>query len=296
MTKSKTQNKSKYKSLKFLILGFGFALNFVLCHLCFAQEWKELRGDHFIIFYGENDKFASEVLRKAEEGYNRIASDLGYVRYSNFWQWEKRVKVTIYPTKEAYLAATRQKEWSEGSANYIKKEIAGYSGSQGFVDSILPHEIAHLIFRDFVGFQGEVPVWLDEGVAQWQEPSKRQLVKYFIKKLHEAGRVLSLKDLTQTDVRFVEGSQEAQDFYVQAASVVDFLIARFGTDNFTNFCRQLRDGKALDEALRHTYSPRISGLADLEKQWLSFVEALEVTSRRYVSDSQTTVFFNVKGE
>ena len=57
-----------------------------------AQEWKEEKGDHFIVFYGDAAARPKEVIRKAEFYYNRIAENLGYARHSNFWQWDKRVK------------------------------------------------------------------------------------------------------------------------------------------------------------------------------------------------------------
>ena len=118
----------------------------------FAQDWKELKGDHFIIYYASEDKFPSEVLRKAESYYQQISSDLGYQRYSNFWQWENRVRIYVYPTREEFLTQTGQPNWSYGVANYTEKEIRSYLWSEGFMDALLPHEMTHLIFRDYVGF------------------------------------------------------------------------------------------------------------------------------------------------
>ena len=65
----------------------------------------------------------------------------------------------------------------------------------------MPHEITHLIFRDYVGFQGEVPVWLDEGVAQWEEPAKRKVVRSIMRFYLENGKGYSLEDLMSVDVR-----------------------------------------------------------------------------------------------
>ena len=76
---------------------------FVPPNLFAAEEWKEEKGDHFIIYYQENKSFAKEVLRKAEMYYKQVSSDLGHSRYLNFWQWENRVKIYIYPTREEFL-------------------------------------------------------------------------------------------------------------------------------------------------------------------------------------------------
>lgn len=269
-----------------------FILNFAFCLLCFAQEAQELKGDHFIVFYeASSSGFASDILRQAEYHYSQIAADLGYVRYSNFWQWENRVKIFIYPDQGSFLKATGQPGWSAGYADYAKKQISGFSGCREFIGRILPHEIAHLIFRDFVGFSGEVPLWLDEGVAQWQERSQRTIVKFYVRELYEKKRLLPLDVLMHFDVRKTREGARARDFYIQAASLVGFLIERFGADPFVHFCRQLRDGKALDEALSFAYPTQIRSLGQLENAWLEYVRDIHITVQRQVGDRVETISY-----
>lgn len=239
----------------------------------FGMDWQEAKGDHFIVYYNGDEHFASDVLQKAENCYQQIASDLGYVRYDKFWQWNNRAKIFIYPDKNSYLKATGYPSWSAGGADHPKKEISGFSNNQEFLNAILPHETAHLIFRDFVGFKGEIPLWLDEGVAQWQERSKRRVIKYFIRKQYNDKQFIPLADLTKMDIRSVQDAKTVQNFYVEALSLVDFMIEKYGTDRFTQFCRQLRDGKSLDEALGFTYPTDINTLNELEKKWLGYITA-----------------------
>ena len=156
---------------------------------CYAvsENWQELKDEHFIVYYAPADpssvlvgsdtkitaeNFASQALFEAEKYYQRIAQELGYARYSEFWTWDKRVKVYIYSDRDSYLKSGNYPPWSEGMADYQKKAILSFAGSSGFVDSVLPHEIAHLVFRDFVGINNNIPLWLDEGVAQWAEEKK----------------------------------------------------------------------------------------------------------------------------
>jgi len=262
--------------------------------LIFAEEWKALNGEHFILYYTQDEISSKEILDKAEIYYQRIASDLGYPRYSEFWTWDKRVKIYIYPDRESFLKATGQPEWSIGMADYSRKHIVSYAGSQGFLDSVLPHEMAHLIFRDFVGFKGEVPLWLDEGVAQWNEEAKRKEMRSKIKECLSKNMLLSLEDMMRLNIRnikdkdavyvrstkmddgsygilFLSGENLVNTYYLQSVSLVDFLITRFGSDNFTHFCRQLRDGKSLDEALRFTYPTYMQSLEQLEKEWRAYI-------------------------
>ena len=291
-----------------LILTFIFLL---INSLAYGQVWQEQKSDHFILFFQpasealnstnqtgntlEVEGFSKEVLRKSEVYYDRIADDLGYPRTSEFWTWDKRVKIYLYPGHDDFVKASGHPSWAGGAADYDTKTIMSFVGSKEFVDTILPHEIAHLIFRDFVGFKGEIPLWLDEGVAQWTEEKKRQQIKKAVKQMFMNNGLLSMEDMmklpissiksggnvyirptrTRTGekgVLFLTGDNLITVYYIQAVSLVGFLIEKFGKNEFTNFCRSLRDGKSLEEALTSVYSIHLRSLADFEDQWRKYIE------------------------
>ncbi len=259
---------------KTLVLLFLFSLSFYLYPFAFnlgADDWQELKGDHFIIFHANNEKFSKEVLSASEKYYKKIAEDLGYARYSNFWQWDNRVKIYIYPTEADYLKATGEPAWSKGLAKYDEKEIITFAWNEEFTNALLPHELTHLIFRDFIGFQGEAPLWLDEGVAQWEEPAKRAIAQDVARYLLESGKAFTIRALTSMDIRGSKDEEKVKYFYMQSVTLIDFLVARYGASSFTEFCRQLRDGKSLEEALTFAYPTSIRSLDDLEKQWMKYV-------------------------
>jgi hypothetical protein len=257
-----------------------------------AQAWQELRGDHFIVYYEtERSDFAREVLRRAESYYTRIADDLGYARYSNFWQWDRRAKIYIYPSQELFRQATGQPEWSLGSANYERKEISSYNGCVEFVEGTLAHEIAHLIFWDYVGFGRQAPLWLEEGVSKWQEPSQRVPAMYYAVQAYREGRLMSMTTLNSIDLARLQASRQPEVFYAQATSLVGFLIDRYGADRFALFCRGLRDGKTPEGALRAAYTGQIEGFEDLEKRWLDFLGRL-----RFVNPQDQSPKVLYKGE
>ena len=272
---------------------------FILCSVllsvfAFSTEKgpKEIKGKHFIVYYyAGSEGFANEVLTKAEEYYVSIAKDLGYERYSEFWLWDKRVKIYIYPDHKSYLKASNMPYWSHGMADYRNKVIMSYLRGKGFITSILPHEMTHLMFRDFVGFTGEIPLWLDEGVAQWEEKAKRNM-NYIIKDAFRKKIVLSLHDMMKMDIRNIKGDDKiyvryTKDgdtplilvltgknlinlYYVEAVSLVGFLIKKYGSKKFTSFCRELRYGKSVEAALRAVYSSYFTTLDGLEKEWKKY--------------------------
>lgn len=280
------------------IIFFLFWLCFLtVCSVCSAGQWEEIRGEHFIVYCEkEYEEFARQVSGTAEKYYRSIAEDLGYVRYSNFWKWDKRVKIYIYPDHETYLKATQQQAWSHGMADYVKKEIISYVWSAEFLSVLLPHEITHLIFRDFVGFKGTVPLWLDEGIAQWEETEKKSYRKQMVRQLAQKHMLLSLNEMMRLDIRRVAsdeknivqtvspdadreerleltGADLVSIYYLQSFSLVGFLMERYPSENFVEFSRQLREGRSVSDALRYAYPSQIIDIEELQRQWVRYVYA-----------------------
>lgn len=244
----------------------------LFCCFAAADDWKELKSEHFLVYYSRDHASAGEVSRYAEKYYERIASDLGYSRYDNFWTWDKRARIYLYLDREAFLKATNAQGWSDGLANYNKKEIIGYERNPRFLDMLLPHELTHLIFRDFVGFKGEVPIWLDEGVAQWEEQEARKTAAASLKRYISMNEIIPLSRLTRMNIAREGSSDVSRKFYVEAITLVGFLIEQYGESRFTLFCRQLRDGGSLDEALSFAYPDSIRDIGELESKWIKYYE------------------------
>jgi len=74
---------------------------------------------------------------------------------------------------------------------------------------------------------------------------------------------------------FLSADNLVNTYYIQAVSLVGFLIGTYGSENFAGFCRQLRDGKNLDEALKFTYPSQIRSLEELEDKWREYLAADE---------------------
>ncbi|MBI3602541.1 MAG: hypothetical protein HY209_06605 [Candidatus Omnitrophica bacterium] len=278
-----------------MVYLLGIALFFIWEGQCIAEQWKELNGTHFSVYYMGEEKFARDTLEEAEVYYNRIASDLGYQRYQEFWLWEKRCKIYIYSDHQSFLRASGgQPEWSHGMAVYKTRKILSYAWHQNFLDSLLPHEIAHLVFRDFVGSQGEIPLWLDEGVAQWEEQSGKDRVKRMAKELYNQNGLFTISDMMSLDIStmrdqnrvyirsaltkdgdkgvvFLSTNNLVNTYYIQSVSLIGFLMERFGAQAFAAFCRELRDGKNVEEALRSTY-PSLPTMKDFENQWKTYLD------------------------
>ncbi|HBG62531.1 MAG: hypothetical protein A2Y03_08225 [Omnitrophica WOR_2 bacterium GWF2_38_59] len=244
-----------------------------------SSGWREERGKHFIIKYpsSETASWARDILNKSEIYYDKVAQDIGYARYRNFWTWDNRAVITIYSDRDAFVEATGQPEWSRGGVVGHKqlsntRSIISFVQEGSFVDETLPHEISHLILWDFIGFEKVIPMWFEEGVAQLQEAEKAARARHAMKGLIEANEYVPFDVLFNVDIRDEEDSLKVTVFYLESYTIVKFLIDEYGNQRFGSLCRNLRDGKNFESALKDAYVLKINSVEDLEKKWLSYMK------------------------
>lgn len=237
------------------------------------------KGDHFVAYYESRDDagWAGKVLHQADRYYDKIARVIGYSRYQDFWSWEDRVKIIIYSTAEKYHKETGQPAWSKGGAvrdQYFLKArlIVTYRQDEDFLVSILPHEISHLMLRDFIGADKNIPIWFDEGIAQLQENGRLSLSLEAMKQLLKENNYIAFKDFLNLDVRPSNDEKLVQLFYIQSVTVVDFLMKKNGNAAFQELCYQMKNGLDFLTALKRVYSPSINSPDEFEKKWLRYMQ------------------------
>ena len=140
------------------------------------------------------------------------------------------------------------------------------------MDGLLPHEISHLILRDFIGEGVKIPIWFDEGVAQLNEGDKGKEAHGYLKRFMEAHQPIPIDILHEWDIRQEKDEDKVAVFYAQSVSMVDFLIKKYGSTVFGRLCRNLREKKSMDEALRVASSNAIGSLKDFETKWLTYMK------------------------
>ena len=256
---------------KNILICLVFSL-FITGHLYAQQQkWHIAKSKHFIIYYhNASERLIDDIIDKSEEYYDKIADDLGFVRY-DFWLWDNRAKIYIYDDAAAYQSATGQPSWSSGCAYTKDKVIHTFPYAKGFLETILPHELGHIIFREFVGFDNNaVPIWLDEGVACYQEKSRYLLSKNSLKRAIKDKKFLTIKELSDFNPQLVTDSERVNIFYNESVNIVNYLIKEFGEDNFALFCQVLRDKKNLNEALRRAYP--FTNIEEMNKAWERYID------------------------
>lgn len=241
-------------------------------HIILAKDddWHIIKSTHFIIYYkNAKEEFLERLIEKAEDYYDEIADDLGFRRH-NFWLWDNRAKIYIYDEAKSYQVATGQPIWSGGSVIPRDKIIHTFVGQNGFFDITLPHEMGHIIFREFVGFDNpDIPFWLDEGVASYQGRLRRITANRSVKEAIKKSNFITLEKLSQINPILTPDSSVVNLFYSEALSIIDYLIKEFGKDNFVLFCQNLRDKRNLERALASSYP--FKNLQELERTWQRYL-------------------------
>jgi hypothetical protein len=253
------------KRLKFLLIFLALPL------IVFAENspWKVFKSTHFLIYYQSADESTlNEFAQKAEEYYVKITDDLGFNRF-NFWTWDNRVKIFLFDNQKDYSRETGDPGWSAGQAQVGIKQIKTFITAQGFMDNVLPHEMAHIIFREMVGFNNPgLSLWLEEGVASFQE-QKDSFVKVDLANSIKQGNFINLDSLGRMEVAKIADKQQVKLFYAESYSLVNYLITSFGKDEFVLFCQNLRDKRNIARALMLTYP--FNDLKDFENSWKDYI-------------------------
>ena len=253
------------------IVGVCFLMAGAVCRTA-AGEWDVVSAKHFLVYHMDTERVAAAWARRAETEYRRIRKDLGLTKYDEFWLWDKRIRIFVYPSRREFLEDSGAPAWAAGKASYGAREIATFAKSEDFLQSVLPHELTHLVLRDFMGMEGDAPLWLHEGVAQWEEPGVRRHAHRDARRLLRRNRLLPVRELADVTSTDLQGPQRAVLFYKQSVSLVGYLMEVYGADRFRVFCGHLRDGKGLEEALRFTYPGTVRTIQELEEGWIRFLQ------------------------
>jgi hypothetical protein len=260
-----------------------FLCLFFLCSssLVMAQgsPFQEVSSKHFLAQFTleEERGLAQQVLDRAEAYYDKVARDIGYSRYQNFWTWESRVKIVIYPDQVSFARFTGQPAWSKGYASrdsrlFRDRMIVTYNGQPNLLEEVLPHEIAHLMFWDHLGFNNSTaPLWFEEGVAQLEESQTRSIVQGAIKGVVQAGKHIPFVTLMAAKPEDLKERLNISLFYAESLSVVAFLIEKYGQDAFYRLSKELRDRKDFDQAFTRAYSGIFDSFASAEGRWKSYI-------------------------
>lgn len=212
----------------------------------------------------------------AEERRRDIAHELGFYYVG---RWEPKCELFIAKDRKLFFKKSNAPRWARGwSQTKVELDKKGvpivqqrrvwvYPSKAKDRESVLSHEIAHLLFREFLDYDSNIPLWLDEGVAIWAEQSTRTVYKSITYKAVKKDNTFPFNDFFQMK-RY---PSDKRLFYSQSSSIIRFLISEYGTAEFQRFSRLIRDGERFEEAMARIYGARHSNLREFEQAWKNWV-------------------------
>ncbi len=248
-----------------------------LCvNVAFADDvqsgWQQTKGQDFIVYYRSDvpDDFVQTTMDTAEDELKEITDNLG-ITNNQYWAWDSPAKIYIYSDHKDYVRNAGQAGWSHGAAFAKARTIKTYPEVQGFFDTILPHELGHIVFRDYIGYTVGVPLWFEEGVAIYQEKAKRLGAGDDVRAAIENGQFIPLTQLTGVRLYKDSKSQVVDLFYSESASAVYYMITELGEQEFYMFCNEIKNGTPFQDALHKVYL-RFETIDDLNKAWVEYLQ------------------------
>lgn len=235
--------------------------NFIYFDTRYNWRWME-RGKIFLFWARGDNDFAEQLMSSALQALDRLERQAGI-------KLEKGIKIFVYPSsadlRGALLYAT---EWTGGIAFTDFSTVAvGISPFEiGFGKRAVAHELSHLVTRqESFNFYGDLPIWLNEGLAMWNEgPMRPEMTQ----ELERAIVQKSFPTLRTLSSPFPGDVTEALLGYAVSQSVVQFLLETYGANKMQEIFRVFKDGSGYDEALLKVYG---MDLDQLFQMWRNFI-------------------------
>jgi hypothetical protein len=209
--------------------------------------------------------FIMKVAAEADALFLAITKRMG-VRDLSQWTGDRRINIYISDDRGRYEKDTGEPGWSDGASIQKARAIYSYAGAKTFMDTVLPHEMGHIIFRQVIGFENKgVPPWMEEGVSALQENKDDSRLRAAVKDARSRGALISLHELSRMDIRAIQDNARIDLFYAQAYCMVKYLTGTFGWEKFLSVCRAMAGAKDPDAALSEGFGFRTPG--ELENEW-----------------------------
>ncbi len=236
-------------------------------------DWHQSLSPHFQVSHQEA-WLPVGLLMDLERMHSRLRLDLAMFAP---WISRERLRLFLYKDQASYLAGRfKPPPWSNGVALYEERVVAVFKqpDRQRLLE-VVSHETTHLLFESYWGEAGKSPpTWLNEGLAMLAEkdgPQNPERSPWYAAMVSLLERPLGLEEFLRFNPAQEASPQDSrlQVWYVQAYSLVYFLLRQHSRLQFKSFCAKLREGRSLGESLWLVY--RFRSLPQFERAWRAWL-------------------------
>jgi len=202
---------------------------------------------------------AREVLSIYPEVKEELEEMLG-------WQLGYRPNVLLIKDRDRFEKMTGSNLFVAMAVPQKKLVIIDYSRMihPFTLRTTLKHELCHLILHHHIK-DGDLPRWLDEGVAQWSSDGMAEIImksdRFILNRAVLTRRYIRLEDLRHY---FPRDKNALLLAYEESKSIVEYIIREYGTRRMLRILYDLEDGQGLNAAISNRL---YISLHELEAQW-----------------------------
>lgn len=178
-------------------------------------------------------------------------------------EWSQPCVVTVEVGPNLGAGGATTFVFSGGEVYGWRMTIQG--SAQRVLDSVLPHEITHMIFA--CRFRQPVPRWADEGGATSVEhPSERAKHYKMLVQFLQSNRGIAFNRMFSMD----EYPPDIMPLYAQGYTLSEFLIQQGGRAKFLDFLDDAMEDDQWSAATTQHYG--YQGVGHLQNAWLAWVQ------------------------
>ncbi len=221
------------------------------------NRFNEREGRHFVLRYEGHEagfRFPSELLYTLDRQYGELQRELGFAP-------DGTITVILY-TQQQFHDVTQAPAWAGGiNDGKLRIPVRDLAGVTPQLEAVLKHELTHSFVYSLT--HGRCPTWLNEGLAQMEEPRSSGGFAAPLASLFREGKQAPLRSLEGSFMRLTP--EQAQLAYAESLAATEYLRSAYGPRALRRMLELISDGEspeaALTDATQSNYSRFESGLA-----------------------------------
>ena len=227
--------------------------------------WQSLtEGNVTLHWYQGDNSFAEELMAAIQDSLDWLKEDTGA-------HLREPIELYIYGSAADLRGSmVFPQEWTGGVAftRYRRIAIGIGPANLDWGKKALAHELTHLVVHQMTfNPYGELPTWLEEGLAMRSEGSLGADFAGYLQAAIEGDTLISARSLSSP---FSALADQSRLSYAESFSLVEFLVDSFGKDRMLELLETFRAGNSYDGALKSVYGFDTDGL---DRRWREHIGA-----------------------
>ncbi len=230
------------------------------------HEWQVLENDRIrLLWYGHETPFAESLFTLADAAYLRLAEDFGVAL-------TRQPSIVIYPEQQAFADV----QGMLTNVDFvIGRYFPGHNVTVNLVTDEMPyqlyaetlaHELSHLYSDNYYVGYSRLPLWLEEGLATYNEDPDLSLELHAVQMSAAADLLIPFIELGGAiRDRDVEIANLA---YAEGATIFGYIHARWGQAKVAEFLGEFRKTTSVNDVMQRVFDQT---MAEFELGWRAWL-------------------------